>query len=829
MKISYNWLRDYLKSDLSAPQMAEILTSTGLEVDGLSKIEGVPGGMSGVVVGHVLTCGDHPDSDHLHVTTVDVGEGGEPLQIVCGAHNVAAGQKVLVATVGTVLQPKGADESFKIKKSRIRGVDSCGMICAEDELGLGDDHEGIMVLAADAVPGTPALQQLGIQEDWQIEIGLTPNRIDGGSHWGVARDLAAYLKAHGREAELKLPSVEEFKVDNQSLTIPVEVVAIEGAPRYAGVTISGLKVGPSPEWMQNYLRAIGLNPHNNLVDITNFVLHELGQPLHAFDADKIAGGRVVVRTCPEGTVLRTLDGVERKLSPEDLTISDGAGTPMCIAGVMGGADSGVSDSTTKIFLESAYFNPVWIRKTAKRHAINSDASFLFERGIDPDITIFALKRAALLYKELAGGVISSEVSDIYPAPMMPWRFEFSVSMANTLIGKALSRETYVQILAALDVAVENSDVVESDILHVAVPAYRVDVQREADLVEEVLRIYGYNNVEVPARMRTSLVHAPFLSKDRLQNTASDFLSSNGYTEIMSNSLTRASYYDGLKSYPPANCVRILNPLSVDLNVMRQTLLFNALEAVQLNTNRRNTDLKLYEFGNCYFYDATKVEERGDDLLAPYKEVYRLGIVVTGFDEQPSWNASGERSNFFTLSGIVQRLMKRFGFDLYKMQGGEPLESDLFAEGISYKLNGKELLQMGSVSPVLLAAQEIKAPVWFAEIDFGHLAKQAARNNIKSSELSKFPAVRRDLALLVDKGVTFRKLRDIALGTEKKLLTGVTLFDVYEGDKLPEGKKSYALGFTLEDKTQTLTDKEIDRVMNNLILQFEKMAGATVRA
>ncbi len=824
MKISYNWLRTYLGTDLTAPQMAEILTSIGLEVDGVTKIEAVEGGLAGVVVGHVLTCGDHPDSDHLHVTTVDVGAGGEPLQIVCGAHNVAAGQKVLVATVGTVLRPKGAEESFKIKKSRIRGVDSCGMICAEDELGLGDDHDGIMVLAPNAVPGTEALKQLDIQEDWMIEIGLTPNRIDGGSHWGVARDLAAYLRAHGEPVELRPPSVEGFSVENQLLVIPVEVAAPEGAPRYAGVTITGLTVGPSPEWMQNHLRAVGLNPHNNLVDITNFVLHELGQPLHAFDADRIGGGRVVVRTCPEGTVMKTLDGVERKLSPEDLTISDGNGTPMCIAGVMGGLDTGVSDSTTRIFLESACFNPVWVRKTAKRHAINSDSSFLFERGVDPDITIFALKRAALLYKELAGGVVSSEVVDIYPEPVEPFRFEFSIGRANTLIGKELPRETYTQILAALDVAVESES---GDVLSVAVPPYRVDVQREVDLVEEILRIYGYNNVEEPRRVRTSLAHSPQVTRDGLQNAASDFLSANGYTEIMSNSLTKVSYYESLASYPLANCVRILNPLSADLNAMRQTLLFNALEAVQLNSNRRNADLKLYEFGNCYFFEASRVEGRGDDLLAPYKEVYRLGIAVTGLDSQPSWNDRAEKSNFFTLSGIVQRMLRRFGFDLYKMQT-EPCESDMFADAVSYRLSGKELLQMGTVAPALLAALDVKAPVWFAEMDFGHLVKQAARNKLRATELSKFPSVRRDLALLVDKGVTFRKLRDIALGTEKKLLTGVSLFDVYEGDRLPEGKKSYALGFTLEDKTQTLTDKEIDRVMNNLVMQFEKMAGATVR-
>jgi phenylalanyl-tRNA synthetase beta chain len=821
MKISYNWLKNYLVSDLSAPEMAEILTSIGLEVDSIEQIETVRGGLDGVVVGEVLTCTDHPDSDHLHVTTVDIGTD-EPQQIVCGAPNVAAGQKVLVVTVGSTLYPTGSEEGFKIKRSKIRGVESLGMICAEDELGIGTSHEGIMVLAADAVAGTPAKEYLDIKEDWMIEIGLTPNRVDAASHYGVARDLAAYLKAHGRAAELVRPSVEEFKVDNHSLEIPVEVQQPVGAPRYAGVSVTNLKIAPSPEWMQNYLRTIGLNPHNNLVDITNFVLHELGQPLHAFDADKIAGGKVVVRTCPEGEKFVTLDGVERTLSAENLMICD-AEKPMCIAGVMGGAYSGVSDTTTKIFLESAYFNPVWIRKSAKRHGINSDASFRFERGIDPDQTSYALRRAALLYKELAGGEVSSDVIDIYPERMEPHRFEFSLSRANKLIGKDIPREDVLQILAALEVKVEKDN---GDILEVAVPQYRVDVQREADLVEDVLRIYGYNNVEIPQHLHTSLTVAPKPDKYRLQNTASDFLTSNGYTEIMSNSLTRSGYYEGLTSYPVANCVRILNPLSIDLNVLRQTLLFNALEAIQLNSNRRNSDLKLYEFGNCYFYDASK--KGSDSSLAPYKEIYRLGITVTGADVHQSWNATPRQSSFYTLSGIAEQLVRRFGFDLYKMQVA-PLESDLFSEGLVYKLGGKELFQIGVVSPNVTKQFDVKAPVYFLEMDFGHLVRSTAKNRVQAVELSKFPVVKRDLALLVDADVTFRRLREIAFSTEKKLLTGVSLFDVYEGDKLPAGKKSYALSFTLEDPTQTLTDKVIDKVMGNLIAQFERLAGATIRA
>ncbi|MDR1671732.1 MAG: phenylalanine--tRNA ligase subunit beta [Alistipes sp.] len=837
MKISYNWLRGYVRGEafakLSAGEVADILTSTGLEVDSVERIEAIPGGLAGVVVGEVLTCVDHPDSDHLHVTTVDVGTGDGPLNIVCGAHNVAAGQKVLVATVGTELRPKGSDESFKIKKSKIRGVESHGMICAEDELGLGDDHEGIMVLPAGAKPGTPAAEQLNLQGDWMIEIGLTPNRIDGGSHYGVARDLVACLKARGEDVELILPSVEAFSVDDHKLEIPVEVIATEAAPRYAGVTIAGLKFGPSPEWMQAHLRAIGLNPHNNLVDISNFVLHELGQPLHAFDAAKIGGRRVKVQTCPEGTPFKTLDGVERKLSASDLCICDAGGQPMCIAGVMGGMESGVSETTTEIFLESACFDPVWVRKTARRHSINSDASFLFERGVDPDITVYALKRAALLYRELAGGSVSSEVIDINPSPAEPFRFEFSLSSANALIGKAIPRQTVLQILAALGVEIEGFDHVGGDVLNVAVPPYRVDVRRPADLVEEILRIYGYNNVEEPAQLRSSLTVSPAIDRDKVQNVASDFLTSNGFTEIMSNSLTRAAYYDGLSAYPATGCVRILNPLSNDLNVMRQTLIFNALEAVALNMNHRNADLKLYEFGNCYFFDGGGNAHSGsgnakENLLAPYKEVYRLGMTVTGLDRQPSWNGTAEKASFFTLSGIAGKLLERFGFDPGRMQC-EPLKSDLFAEAITYRLNGKELLQMGAVAPTLLAAFDIKAPVWFLEMDFSHFAKAAAKVRVRAAELSRFPSVKRDLALLVDKSVTFRKLHDIAFGVEKKLLRSVTLFDVYEGDKLPEGKKSYALSFTLEDSSATLTDAAIDRVMGNLITQFEKHAGATVRS
>lgn len=823
MKISYNWLKNYLSCDLSAEQMAAILTDIGLEVEGLEKIETIPGGLAGVVVGEVLTCTDHPDSDHLHITTVDVGSG-EPLQIICGAPNVAAGQKVLCATIGAVLHPTGSDESFKIKKSKIRGVESCGMLCAEDELGIGNDHAGIMVLDPSAPVGMSAGKFLDIQEDYQFEIGLTPNRADAMSHYGVARDLAVYLRAHGLPCTLTLPSVEAFQVQDHSREIRIRVENPEAAPRYAGVTVTGLKVAPSPEWMQNYLRAIGLNPHNNLVDITNFILHEQGQPLHAFDADKIIGDEVVVRTCPEGTKFITLDGVERTLSADDLMICN-AEKPMCIAGVFGGLESGVSETTTSVFLESAYFHPVWIRKTARRHGLNTDASFRFERGIDPDNTIYALKRAALLFQELAGGKISSEITDIYPHPIEPFRFEFSFDRLNRLVGKEIPQETVRQIIAALgvDILAENEGT-----LSVSVPPFRVDVQREADLVEEILRIYGYNNVEIPDAVRSTLSYAPKPDRERLTNLAADFLSANGFTEIMSNSLTKAAYYESLTSFPAERCVRILNPLSADLNVMRQTLLFNALEAIALNTNRKNSDLKLYELGNCYFYDATKKEQQTENTLAPYSEIFKLAITVTGVAEPLSWNHKAVQSDFFTLRAIAEKLLRRFGFELSELRS-EPCDSDLFSDALTVKLQGRDFMQMGVVSPAIRRMFDLKSPVYFLEMNFEALMKAASRNRIEAQELSKFPEVRRDLALLVDKQVTFQQLYDIAFAAEKKLLREVTLFDVYEGDKLPEGKKSYALGFVLEDKTQTLTDQLIERTMNNLIARFEKQAGAVIRA
>ena len=801
--------------------MAEILTDIGLEVEGFEKIETVKGGLQGVVVGEVLTCADHPDSDHLHLTTVDVG-AAEPLQIVCGAPNCRAGLKVLCATVGAVLYPDGGDEEFKIKRSKIRGVESLGMLCAEDELGIGASHDGIMELPADAPVGMTAREYLHIEDDYLIEIGLTPNRVDAASHIGVARDLAAYLKSRGENTEVKLPDVSAFAPDNHDLEVAIRVENPEAAPRYVGVTVTGCKIGPSPEWMQNCLRAAGINPKNNLVDITNFVLFELGQPLHAFDASKIEGREVVVRTCPEGTPFVTLDGVERKLTDKDLMICS-AERPMCIAGVFGGLDSGVSDTTTDVFIESAYFNPVWVRKTAKRFGLNTDASFRFERGIDPNMQVYAAKRAALLMKELAGGTISSDITDICPEPVGDFVFDLSLARVDALIGKPIPEATVRTIIAALEVKI----LAERDgVLTVAVPPYRVDVQREADLIEDILRIYGYNNIEIPMQVRSTLSYAPKPDRNRLMNLAADFLTANGFTEIMSNSLTKAAYYEDLTSCPAERCVRILNPLSADLNVMRQTLLFNMLEAVGLNVNRRNGDLCLYEFGNCYFYDESKRTE--ENRLAAYSEEYRLAIAVTGVATPQSWNAKPVKASFFTLRAVAEKLLRRFGIDIYALKT-ETLESDLFSEGLSLSLGGKELLQIGSVAAAIRRRTDVKQDVYYLEMNFDALVKSTKKLKIVAGELSKFPEVRRDLALLVDKSVTFSSLRDAAFAAERKLLKSVSLFDVYEGDKLPEGKKSYALSFILEDKTRTLDDKTIERVMSNLTRQFEQKCGAQVRA
>ena len=819
MNISYNWLKNYLKSDLTAEEASVILTDIGLEIEDFEKLEAVKGGLKGVVVGEVLTCEDHPDSDHLHITTVDVG-AGEPLGIVCGAANCRKGLKVMCATVGAELHPIGEEGVFKIKRSKIRGVESLGMLCAEDELGIGSSHDGIMELDQDAVPGTPAMEYLKLTDDYRLSIGLTPNRIDAGSHYGVARDLCAYLRSQGREAKLVLPSVEDFKVDNTSKVTKVRVENTEAAPRYAGINISGVKVAPSPQWLQNALRAIGINPKNNVVDVTNYVLHELCQPLHSFDADKIEGGEVVVRTCAEGTKFRTLDGVERTLSDKDLMICD-AEKPMCIAGVFGGEHSGVSESTTNVFLESAYFNPVWVRKTAKRHALSTDASFRFERGIDPNITVYALKRAAMLIKELAGGEITSEITDLYPAPVAPFAIDIKFDYIDNLIGKKIGNDTICKILS--DLGIEICERTEEG-LSVKVPAYRVDVQRPADLVEEILRIYGYNNVEIPEHVNSTLSYEQKPNKDRLRNMVSDMLSACGFAEVMNNSLSKSSYYENSEVYPIANCVKIMNPLSADLGVMRQTLLFGLLEVVSLNVNHKAQSVRIYEFGNTYTYAPERKEEGG---LAPYSEGMRLSVAISGAKSVQSWNSKAEVSDFFSLKAIAEKILRRFGMDIYQLRS-EPLSSELYSEGLSLKAGNKELLTIATVSPKTRKMFDLKGEVYVLDIDFDTLLKYTRKHKVTAHELAKFPAVKRDLALLVDTAVSYAELRQIAFQTEKKLLKDVTLFDVYTGDKLEAGKKSYALGFLLQDESRTLDDKTIDGTMQKLIDAFAKKAGATIR-
>ena len=834
MKISYNWLKDYIKTDLTAEKAAEILTAAGLEIEGIEKVESIRGGLAGLVVAEVLTCTDHPDSDHLHITTVSVGDGGEPLQVVCGAPNVAAGQKVILAQIGTTLYPEGdSGEGFKIKKSKIRGVESMGMLCAEDEIGVGTSHDGIIVLDPATKPGTPAAEVYDMQDDFVFEVGLTPNRIDAASHYGVARDLAAYLTANGAATAARLADVSAFGVDDaKALPVAVTVEDPAGAPRYMGVTVKGVKVGPSPEWLQQRLRAIGMNPKNNVVDITNFVMHECGQPLHAFDVARIGGGHIIVRRAMEGEPFTTLDGVERKLSAEDLVICDDR-RPMCLAGVFGGMDSGVTDATTDIFIEAAYFDPVSVRKSARRHGLNTDSSFRFERGVDPEMGEYAVRRAAMLVKELAGGIVSSEVVDIYPQKIGPFEFSINLGRINRLIGTDIPVATAKAILTGLEIEIRSESMTETGdtVLEIAVPAYRVDVQREADVAEEILRIYGFNNVPNPHFIKNVITYGNQKTPDKLVDAASDLLAGLGCVEIMSNSLTKGAYYEGLTSYKAENCVRILNPLSNELNVMRQTLLFNALEAVALNVNRRNGDLRLFEFGNCYFYSPEAAAAEGaEGTLKPYREERRLAITVTGLEHQPNWNRpKPEMSDFFTVKYLAEQLLQRFGVNIYEGYY-DTLESDLYSEAVTYTIRGKKLFEMGIVSPKLVRGVfDVKQPVCYMEMNVAQLQRVADTVRVQAVELSKYPEVKRDLALLVDKNVTFSQLREAASKAERKLLKSVGLFDVYEGDKLPEGKKSYALNFVIEDTTKTLTDTEIERIMGNISAALTKATGAQVRA
>ncbi len=814
MKISYNWLKDYLECDLSPEAVAEALTSIGLEVDSLEQVEEIPGGLAGVIVAEVVECVEHPDSDHLHITKLNTGEG-ELLQVVCGAPNVAAGQKVLLATVGTVL-----GEDFKIKKSKIRGVESFGMICAEDELGIGESHDGIMVLEPEAVVGTPAKEYLGLATDAIIEIGLTANRVDAASHIGVARDLYAYLRHNGVPCEFKLPDVSAWEDNDSEGAVPVEVAAPDGAPRYTGTTIKGVKVASSPEWLQKKLLAIGLRPINNIVDITNFVLHEIGQPLHAFDLAKIEGGKVVVRRAEEGEKFVTLDGVERTLSSADLMIANTV-KPMCLAGVFGGEESGVTESTTDVFLESAYFNPVSIRKSSKRHGLKTDASFRYERGADPLVVEYAAKRAALLIQELAGGQIAGRMQEFYPEKIEKKIVDLDYDRIENFVGKKIGHDVIEGILEGL--AYEFLEKTPAG-AKVAVPSYMIDVYRECDIVEEILRIYGYNNIELPQAMRMS-VNAPQKPEPELvRKSIADFLAANGFVETMNNSLTKSEYYSKLKTYPEERCVRIMNPLSSDLNVMRQTLLLNGLEVIAYNINRQITNIKTFEYGSVYSFNP----ETDGKTLDSYEEHTCYALFMSGQPEK-SWRTDPGKGSYFQLKGYLELLLKRFGCDIYSLET-EAAPADLFSEGLAYNLPGshQRLAVMGTVAPARLRSFGIRQPVFAAEINWPVLFELVKRNKIRYKELPKFPEVRRDLALLLDESVNYADLRRSALRVGKKLLKQVSLFDVYRGDKIAEGKKQYALSFVLQDLEKTLTDNDVERIMSKLLSTFQNEFGAVLR-
>ena len=815
MKISYNWLRQYIQTDLPAHEVSEILTNIGLEVEGMEAVQSLKGGLEGVVIGEVLSCEKHPDADKLTVCTVNLGSG-EPVQIVCGAPNVAAGQKVPVATVGTTLYPD--DTGFTIKKAKIRGIQSVGMICAEDELGLGTSHDGIMVLDPSTIAGTPAAEYFQVENDEVFEIGLTPNRIDGASHLGVARDLAAYLSQKGKVGISK-PSLDSFRIDNTDLHIPVEIEEKAGCIRYSGLTISGLTVGESPAWLQNRLRSIGQTPINNVVDITNFVLHESGQPLHAFDAAEITGNKVVVKCMPEGTPFVTLDEQERKLLASDLVISN-TKEAMCIAGVFGGIKSGVSEKTTSIFLESACFDPVYIRKSAKHHLLNTDASFRFERGSDPNMTVWALKRAALLIKEIAGGSISSEIVDVYPEPVEHFKVEISFAHVHRLIGNHIAPDTIESILSSLEIEVELRT--EEGML-LRVPPYRVDVKREADVIEEILRIYGFNRVEIGTALRSTLSATSKPDKEKVINLCSDLLTSNGFFELKSNSLTRSSYYDQEDEQDP-QAVRIFNPLSQDLSVMRQNLLFGGLEAVAWNINRKHPDLKLYEFGNCYFL---KEKGKGEDPLEKYEEELHLGLYLSGHVRTGNWVSQPVEASYPEMKTWVETLLLKLGIDPLNLNTSGSQNPNL-EDGQAYLMKDRQIVEFGSVAGPLLKLFDIKQAVFAAEFNWDVVLDLLSRHRILFKALPRFQVVTRDFSLMLDRKVTFESLRTLAFTAEKKLLKKVSLFDVYEGDKIEKGKKSYALSFTLLDEDKTLTDKQIDKAMMRIARAFESELGASVR-
>ena len=820
MNISYNWLKEYLDFDLQPEEVSAALTSIGLETGGVEEVQTIKGGLEGLVIGEVLTCVEHPNSDHLHITTVNVG-GEEPLQIVCGAPNVAAGQKVVVAVNGTKLYD--GDEVFTIKRSKIRGVESNGMICAEDEIGIGTDHAGIIVLPADAVVGTPAKEYYNVKSDYVLEVDITPNRVDGTSHFGVARDLAAYLKQNGKPTELKRPSVDAFKIDDETPAIEVIVENTEACPRYSGVTIKGVTVKESPEWLKNRLNIIGLRPINNVVDVTNYVLHEMGQPLHSFDAGKVTGDKVIVKTMPEGTKFVTLDGVERTWTDRDLMICN-TEEAMCIGGVFGGLDSGVTEQTTDVFLESACFHPTWIRKTARRFGLNTDASFRFERGLDANNTIYVLKRAALLIQEVAGGKITGSIQDIYPNPVQPYTVELTYNKINSLIGKDIPVETVKSILASLEMEIV-SETTEGLTIHV--PVYRIDVQRDVDVIEDILRIYGYNNIEFSDSVKSNLSYKTATDRGYdLQNLISEQLCGSGFNEIMNNSLTRSAYYDELTTYPASHCVMLMNPLSADLNGMRQTLLFGGLESIEHNAKRKNGNIRFFEFGNCYDYNVEK--KREDATLAEFSEDYRLGLWVCGDRVENSWAHADEKATVYELKAYVENILIRLGVNLKKVVFGN-LSNDIYSTGVSITTtSGRELGTFGIVNRKICKAMDIDFEVYYAELSWTLLMKETKKNKVTFSEISKFPAVKRDLALLLDKSVQFAEIEKIAEESERKLLKEVSLFDVYEGKNLPAGKKSYAVSFYLQDETKTLNDKQIDAIMQKIRKNLESKLGASLR-
>ena len=820
MNISYKWLKEYVDFDLTPQQVCDALTSTGLEVDALEEVQSIKGGLKGLYVGKVLTCEPHPNSDHLHVTTVDLGKG-EPSQIVCGAPNVAAGQKVIVADLGCVLYD--GDQEFVIKKSKLRGVESNGMICAEDEIGVGTSHDGIIVLPEDAVVGTPAAEYYHLESDWLIEVDITANRADGLSHWGVARDLYAWLKSNGYETKMHRPDCSAFKVENHDLPIEVTIENQEACKRYACVSVTGCEVKESPDWLKNRLTTVGLRPINNIVDITNYIMMAYGQPLHTFDADMVKGHKIVVKTMPEGTPFQTLDGEEHKLSDRDLAICN-AEDPMCIAGVFGGKGSGTYETTRNVVLESAYFHPTWIRKSARRHGLSTDASFRFERGVDPNGTIYALKQAAILCQELAGGKVSMEVCDVYPEPMKNAVVELNYEYVHNLVGKVIPVETIKSICESLEMKVLGET---AEALTLEIPAYRVDVTRPCDVVEDILRIYGYNNVEIPTQLKGSLViKGDEDQKHKLANLVSEQLVGAGFNEILNNSLTKGAYYEGHNAYPAENCVKIMNPLSTDLNVMRQTLLFGGLESIQHNVNRKRGNLRFFEFGNVYTFSPEK--QNDDDPMQAYKEQYHCALFVTGKRVEGSWAHANEDSNYYELSAYVENILRRIGVKS-GMLVRKKSENDIFSAGMTIEnRGGKTLIEMGIITKKLQKQFGLDNPVYYAELNWTALMKVIKKNEVLYTEISKFPAVSRDLALLVDNSVEFAQIEQIARQTEKKLLKKVELFDVYEGDKLPAGKKSYAVNFILQDEEKTMGDKQIDAIMQKLIANIKKQLGAELR-